>query len=258
MHDLVDELDGQEVGRARRHEQRAGHASGGECRPHDVAAEPPRRRIVRLRIVERRQVADDGKDDAGTACGVRRREWRQHGIGKCRGVSYQQRAAAERAHQQQRDAAAQTALLIAEGEHECAAHQPDGGAGEAGQRPGNGRAGELEARLGEIGRREQHVGREQRGQRQPDQADGWIRQRLGHQRRDHAGEQREIEPRVLRQAGGRRQSGQRECYEHRNHRPPQMDKPADCWLGGTEVNDVLTHGRITVNCLITSHKECSG
>ena len=248
---ILSELDRQEVRRAGGHEQRAGHAAGGEGGPHDVAAEPPRRRIVRLRAVERGQVVHDREQDAGAARRIGWRERRQHGVRQCGGVADQQRAAAQRAHQQQRDAAAQPALLVAQREHERAADQPDGGAGEARERPVDGLTGDVEAGLGEVGRCVKRVARQHGHQRQSHHAHGGIGQRLGHQRRDHAGEDGEIHPGVLRHPSWRRQCGQHQRDRHRDRSAPPMERRSGrgSWCG--ESCGTLAHDVTTVNGFIT-------
>ena len=74
---LPRELEREQVRRERGDEHRARHAGHGERGPHEVAADPPCRRIVRQRLVERRQVLDHREDRAAGARGVRRRERRE-------------------------------------------------------------------------------------------------------------------------------------------------------------------------------------
>ena len=223
MRDLAHEIDGEDVGRAGGHEQRAGDAACRETRPHDVATHLVGGRVVGLGVIDRRQVHDDRIHGAGAARSVRRREGREHHIGERRGIAEHQRALAQRTHQQERDATAEPGLLIAQRKHEGAADQPDRVAGKAGEGPFHRFIDDPEAGLGNFFRAEERELREEGGQRDRDEAHGGRRIGLKDQRGDDAAEECEEIPGMLGEACGRRNQGQRDGNGSRNDEPPCRD-----------------------------------
>jgi len=109
----------------------------------------------------------------------------------------------------------------------------------------------LKPGLGEVGRCVERVTRQQAHQRQSHHADGGIGQRLGHQRGDHTGKDGEIDPGVLRQATGGRQSSENQRDRHRYGGAPPMER----WPGGgswrREGRGTLAHDVTIVNRFIT-------
>ena len=150
------QLHRQQVRRQGGEEERAGDAGGGDGRPHQVAADPPRRGVVRPGIIKGRQVLHDREDGAAAARGVGRGEGRQHAVGDHHRIAERQGAPAEPGNQQQRQPPPQPGPLITEREDEGCEDQPDRAVGEARQRPGHGSGGRVESRLRQLLRREQH------------------------------------------------------------------------------------------------------
>ena len=100
MRGLVDDFDSQQVRSERSQEQRTGYAGRREGDPHDIGTDSAGRRIVRLRLIEAWQVADNRIDSATAARGVRRRKGRQHGISEGNAVSECQGPAPQELDQQ--------------------------------------------------------------------------------------------------------------------------------------------------------------
>ena len=93
-------------------------------REQQVGAEPPRRRPG-LRVVRLREAARDGKHHAAGARAVGRQERGEERVGRHERVREAERAAAERADEQERDAPPEPGLEYAAREEERAEHEPD-------------------------------------------------------------------------------------------------------------------------------------
>ena len=216
VRELASKIGGQEIRRAAGDEKRARHATRGKGRPQNVAADLARRGIVRFQIVNRRQIDHDREHSAGAARGIGRRHQREDGIGKSRSITEQQRVASERAHQQQGDTAAEAGFFVAHRQHESAADQPDRAAGETGERPFDRLRGDIEPGLCQFRVAEQCPAGDCRRQCDGDEAGGGRRHGLDDERGYDAGEQGEVPPRVLAEAGRRRDDREHNGNQNRN------------------------------------------
>jgi len=92
------------------------------------------RGVVRLRIVQGRQIVDHGKESAAAAGRVGRCKGSNHGVDQHHGLAQREHPGAHRPYEQQRNAPSASGLLVAEGEHEGAENQPDRAVAEARKR----------------------------------------------------------------------------------------------------------------------------